>query len=255
MKNSLILGFILLVSVAAKDPAPWFYEIRIYRLADVADEARMDDYLQKALVPALHRMGVKNIGVFKPIKEDTVYNKRMYVLIPYKSLNEFEETSASLLKDAKYLADGSDYLNSSHEDPPYTRMETIVLKSFKLMPSPNVPNLKSPKEERVYELRSYEGGTEKLYQSKVHMFNEGGEIALFKRLNFNAVFYGEVLSGSNMPNLMYMTSFESKADRDEHWKSFSAAPEWKAIKDLPQYKNTVSKNTQFLLNPTSYSDF
>lgn len=255
MKNIFILALIMLAIVAAKDPSPWFYEIRVYRLADAADETRVDAFLEKALVPALHRKGIKNVGVFKPIKEDTIYNKRIYVLIPYKSLNEFEKINASLLKDAQYLANGSDYINASHADPPYIRLETILLKSFRFMPAPAVPNLKAPKQERVYELRSYEGATEKLYQSKVHMFNEGGEIALFNKLNFNAVFYGEVLSGSSMPNLMYMTSFENKADRDAHWKSFGAAPEWKAIVDLPQYKNTVSKNTPFLLNPASYSDF
>jgi NIPSNAP len=255
MKKIFIVLSLLVVFVAAKDPSPWFYEIRIYRLADAADETRMDAYLQKALVPALHRNGVKNVGVFKPVKEDTIYNKRIYVLIPYKSLNEFEKTNAALQKDATYLTDGSDFVNASHTDPPYARMETIVLKSFRFMPEPAVPNLKSPKQDRVYELRSYEGATEKLYQSKVHMFNEGGEITLFKRLNFNAVFYGEVLSGSSMPNLMYMTSFENKADRDAHWKSFGEAPEWKAMVVLPQYQNTVSKNTQFLLNPASYSDF
>ena len=252
MKNILIVCFVLLVSVAAKDPSPWFYEIRIYR---VADETRMDTYLEKALVPALHRNGIKAVGVFKPIKGDTVYNKRIYVLIPYKSLNDFDKVTVALQKDAQYLADGSDYINASHTDPPYVRMETIVLKSFRFMPEPVVPNLKAPKQERIYELRSYEGATEKLYQSKVHMFNEGGEIKLFNRLNFNAVFYGEVLSGSSMPNLMYMTSFENKADRDAHWKSFGEAPEWKAMVVLPQYQNTVSKNTQFMLNPTSYSDF
>jgi hypothetical protein len=251
----MIVCLVLLVSVAAKDPSPWFYEIRVYRLADVADETRMDAYLQKALVPALHRNGIKSVGVFKPIKEDTVYNKRMYVLIPYKSLNEFEKTNAALQKDAQYLADGNDYINATHTDPPYTRIETTLLKAFKFMPEPALPKLNGPKQDRVFELRSYEGATDKLYQSKVHMFNEGGEIKLFNRLNFNAVFYGEVLSGSSMPNLMYMTSFENKADRDEHWKSFGAAPEWKAMVVLPQYQNTVSKNTQFLLNPTSYSDF
>jgi hypothetical protein len=255
MKKLLIAFAIVIITVAAKDPAPWYYEVRIYRLADSADESRVDAYLQKALVPALHRIGIKNVGVFKPIKEDTVYKNRIYVLIPYKSLSEIEKINAALLKDAQYQTDGSDYINSSHADPPYTRMETILLKSFKFMASPEVPNLKAPKQQRLYELRSYEGATEKLYQSKVHMFNEGGEIALFKKLNFNAVFYGEVLSGSSMPNLMYMTSFEDRADRDAHWKSFGSAPEWKAIVDLPQYKNTVSKNTQFLLNPTSYSDF
>lgn len=255
MKKIFIICLVLLVSVAAKEPSTWYYEIRVYRLADAADEARMDTYLEKALVPALHRNGIKKVGVFKPIKADTIYNKRIYVLIPYKSLNEFEKTNTALLKDAQYLTDGSDYINATHTDPPYTRIETTLLKAFKFMPEPAVPNLKGTKQERVYELRSYEGATDKLYQSKVHMFNEGGEIKLFNRLNFNAVFYGEVLSGSNMPNLIYMTSFENKADRDAHWKSFGEAPEWKAMVVLPQYQNTVSKNTQFLLNPTSYSDF
>ncbi len=255
MKKILVVLSLFVVCVAAKEPSTWFYEIRVYRLADAADEARMDAYLEKALVPALHRSGIKKVGVFKPIKTDTIYNKRIYVLIPYKSLNELEKTTAVLQKDAQYLADGSDYINASHTDPPYTRIETTLLKAFKFMPEPAVPNLKGAKQDRIYELRSYEGATDKLYQSKVHMFNEGGEIKLFTRLNFNAVFYGEVLSGSNMPNLMYMTSFENKADRDAHWKSFGEAPEWKAMVVLPQYQNTVSKNTQFLLNPTSYSDF
>ena len=33
-----------------------------------------------------------------------------------------------------------------------------------------------------------------------------------------------------MPNLMYMTSFENKAARDEHWKTFGSDPEWKKLK-------------------------
>lgn len=255
MKNILALCVILLVSVAAKDPAPWYYELKIYRLADAADESRVENFLQNAFLPTMHRNGVKTVGVFKPVKEDTVNSKRIYVLIPYKSLSEFEKVNAAIQKDPQYQAAGSDYINSAHSDPPYIRIETIVLKSFRFMPAPAVPTLKGTKTERVYELRSYEGATEKLYQNKVHMFNEGGEITLFKRLNFNAVFYGEVLSGSNMPNLMYMTSFENKADRDAHWKAFVDAPEWKAMVVLPQYQNTVSKNTQYLLHPTSYSDF
>jgi len=256
MKNILILFFILFaVSVSAKGPSPWYYELRVYRLADAADESRVEAYLQKALIPALHRQGIKTVGAFKPVKEDTVNSKRIYVLIPYKSLNEFEKSNAALQKDAQYLADGSDYINATYNDPPYARVETIILKSFTFMPAPAVPDLKNPKQERVYELRSYEGHTEKIYKNKVHMFNEGGEIDLFKKLNFNAVFYGEVLSGCSMPNLMYMTSFENKADRDAHWKSFGEAPEWKTMSALPQYQRNVSKNTQYLLNPTSYSDF
>ena len=134
-------------------------------------------------------------------------------------------------------------------------MENILLKAFPLAPFMNLPKLSSPKTERFFELRSYESPSETYFTSKVKMFNEGGEIPLFKRLNFNAVFYASVISGSRMPNLMYMTSYENKADRDEHWKSFMTAPEWKVVSALQEYQGNVSKNEQIFLHSTSYSDY
>jgi hypothetical protein len=86
------------------------------------------------------------------------------------------------------------------------------------------------------------------------MFNQGGEVTLFKRLGFNAVFYAEVLSGSHMPNLMYMTSFDNMASRDEHWKSFGNDPFWKKLVAAPEYQNNVSKADIFFLHPAEYSD-
>ena len=53
---------------------------------------------------------------------------------------------------------------------------------------------------------------------KIQMFNQGGEIALFSKLKFNAVFYGEVLAGIEKPNLMYMTTFQDLKTHDELWK-------------------------------------
>ncbi len=255
IKKLAILICVTLISAAAKDVSPWFYELRVYRLADAADEGRVETFLKDALLPALHKNGIKSVGVFKPIKEDTINAKRIYVLIPFKSLNEFEKVNDAIQKDAQYQNAGRDYLDASHTDPPYVRIESSLMRAFKFMPAPALPNLKGSKTERVYELRSYEGATEKLYQSKVHMFNEGNEIKLFTKLNFNAIFYAEVLTGNRMPNLVYMTSFENKADRDEHWKVFVADPDWKTMSSLPQYQNTVSKADIFLLNPTAYSDF
>lgn len=83
------------------------------------------------------------------------------------------------------------------------------------------------------------------------MFNNG-EIDIFNKLNFNTVFYGQVIAGSTMPNLMYLTTFESREDWDKHWKDF--APLYKTMQDLPQYQNNVSKSIKFLLHPASYSD-
>ena len=73
-----------------------------------------------------------------------------------------------------------------------------------------------------------------------------GEIALFSKLQFNAVFYAQVLAGSRMPNLMYMTSFNNMTERDEHWKAFGADTDWKRMSSLPEYQNTVSKQTSFI---------
>jgi hypothetical protein len=134
-------------------------------------------------------------------------------------------------------------------------METILLKAFPLAPQMQLPSLKSAKKERVYELRSYESATELKFDNKVKMFNEGDEIGLFKKLNFNAIFYSEVVAGSKTPNLMYMTSFENKADRDEHWKTFGNDPYWKKLSAMPEYQNNVSHIDITFLYPTEYSDF
>ena len=87
------------------------------------------------------------------------------------------------------------------------------------------------------------------------MFNAGGEVKLFDRLKFNAVFYGEVISGSKMPNLMYMTTFTDQTSRDEHWEAFVDSPEWKEISVLSKYENTVSHADIYFLYPTAYSDY
>lgn len=157
--------------------------------------------------------------------------------------------------DQQYLTNGKDYIDAGYKDAAFARMETIILKAFPKMPEPAVPNLSAAKTERVYELRSYESPTEKYNVNKVKMFNDGNEVALFKRLNFNAVFYAEVLAGSHMPNLMYMTTFNSKQDRDQHWATFSADAQWKTLVAMPEYQNNVSRNEIVFLHPTAYSDF
>jgi hypothetical protein len=87
------------------------------------------------------------------------------------------------------------------------------------------------------------------------MFNEGGEVGLFKRLNFNAVFYAQVLAGNKMPNLMYMTTFENMQDREAHWKAFGDDPFWKKLSSLPEYQHNVSHADIIFLHPVAYSDF
>ena len=69
------------------------------------------------------------------------------------------------------------------------------------------------------------------------------------------MFYGEVIAGSRMPNLMYMTSFANMESRDEHWGAFGEHPDWLKLKALDQYQNNVSNIDRVMLHHTAYSDF
>ena len=234
-----------------------FYQIKIYHLKAKDQETRLDNFLQNAYLPALHRTGISKVGVFKPIiaKDAAVPTDILvYVFIPFKSSDDFLKLEKKLMADKQYAIDGKDYIDAAYNNVPYARIESILLSAFTDAPIFNIPALNSPKSERVYELRSYEGPTEKLYSNKVDMFNKGGEVTLFKRLGFNAVFYAEVISGGQMPNLMYMTTFENKASRDEHWKSFSGDDYWKKLVAMPEYQHNVSRNDTRFLYPSDYSD-
>ena len=251
LMGCLVMGELCAVFAQAKKPG--FFELKIYRLAGKEQEDKVDAFLKDSYLPALHKSGINNIGVFKPVESDTTFGKRLYLLIPYSTLDQFERTSRLL--GGNTVTGSKEYLDADYTNPPYARIETIVLRAFPGMPGMEAPNHATPRNERIYELRSYEGPTEKYYRSKVKMFNDGDEIGLFKRLGFNAVFYADVIAGGRMPNLMYMTTFPNLAVHDEKWDAFRKDPQWEKLKAMQEYQHNVSKINIFLLRPTGYSDY
>ena len=239
--------FILLLTNSGFAKSREYYQIQVYRLTGKIQEEKVDNFLKNVYLPALHRAGIKKIGVFKPIESDTTSGKRVYVWIPFISPDHFVKIMDVLEKDGVYQKDGNDFLGAPFDQPPYLRKESILLKAFPNAPVFAVPVFSTSPSKRIYELRSYEGATENLFRKKIKMFNEGGEIALFKSLDFNALFYAEVISGSTMPNLMYMTTFADMVAHDAHWDAFKNSPDWKKLSALPEYKNTVSKAVKILL--------
>lgn len=245
----------LSLGVMAQKAKQEFYEIKIYKLKDKVQGDRVEAFLKNAYLPALHQVGIKNIGVFKPEDTDTTAGKRIYVLVPYISMEQFLNTPELLAADKQYAINGKDYIDAVYSQPPYERIESILLRAFTGMPRMEMPVLTTPRSERVYELRSYESASEKIYKNKVQMFNLGDEVGLFKQLGFNAVFYADVIIGNRMPNLMYMTTFANRASREEHWKAFREAPQWKQLSAMEEYQHNVSKVNIFFIRPTEYSDY
>lgn len=213
-----------------------YYQISIYHTKSRSQADSLSSYLQNRYIRQLHQSGFNKVGVFLPVTNDTSADKKIIVWIPLKSLNDVH------------------HLVPNAATPAYVRMENILLTAFEKAPRYKVPVLNGPREEHIFELRSYESPTEERYISKVKMFNAGGEVPLFARLNFNAVFYAHVLAGSRMPNLMYMTSFDNKATHDERWKAFSDDAQWKKLSALAEYQKNVNKADIILMHPAPYSD-
>lgn len=239
----------------AADPAApsgrEYLELRAYRLRPDAPRALLDSYLERALVPALNRHGVRAVGVFtEPEAKD---GPAAWVLIPHASLDSFARVTAAVAADAALLAAAGDYFSApTKENPAFDRIDTWLLLAFAGLPQLAVPALAREGKSRVFELRVYESYTEVRARKKVEMFN-AGEIGVMQEVGLSPVFYGEALVGRDLPHLAYLLC---SADRETHrvnWTAFTQHPTWLALKADPQYADTVSKVTSRFLVPLACS--
>lgn len=225
-----------------------FYELKVYSLKNQEQQKIVESYLQNAAIPAYNKLGSKSIGVFTEMKP--AGQTKIFVLIPYNSLEAFLKVEENLMIDENYQKAGSAYLQAPILDPAYDRIESSLLQAFKTTPKMVLPE----KKERFFELRRYESPGEVAGKKKIEMFNEGGETIIFKQLGFKPVFFAETLIGEMCPNLTYMITFENMEDHDAKWKAFGSNPDWKRISTSPEYPDKiVSRITSTFIVPTTYS--
>ena len=196
-----------------------FYELRVYTLKNPSQQKMVENYFQNAAIPALNKLGSKNVGVFT--EQQPEGQSKIYVIIPYNSVDDFIGVTDKLANDALYQQAGAAYLNALATEPAYERIQSSFLKAFAGMPKLQVP----PNKPRIFELRRYESASEEAGRKKIKMFNDVGEIAIFKRVGLTPVFFGETLIGEMRPNLTYMLTFDDMAEHDKNWKAFGADPE------------------------------
>ncbi|MBN1292882.1 MAG: NIPSNAP family protein, partial [Candidatus Latescibacteria bacterium] len=227
-----------------------YYELRIYRTTDADKMKVLGDYLDKALIPALGRLGLDRIGVFTNM--DTTDDYSMYLLIPYPILELFASVNPKLLVDTKYQNASKNYFAAPKDDPVFTRIQSKLYRAFEGMPVIEMPQQTAGNKPRIFELRIYESHTEEKAALKVDMFNSG-EMQVMRDTELAPVFYGEALIGDDLPHLAYMLSASDRETHKAHWAKFGDHPEWLRMKVMPKYKDTVSKITNFFLIPTAYS--
>ena len=89
----------LLSWTGAGKPGRAFYQLTVYHFSTEEQEKTIDNYLQNALLPALHRMDITSVGVFKALANDTVASKLLIVFIPLKSLETVTKLREKLEAD------------------------------------------------------------------------------------------------------------------------------------------------------------
>jgi hypothetical protein len=256
-KKILLLSVLMLLQLISsteslsKTPRE-YYELRTYTLKSAEQQKVVENYFQTAAIPALNRMGVKTVGIFREMEPGE--SPKLYVLIPYSSLRQYEQLQERLATDATYQKAAAPYLQAMHNNPAYARIESSLLRAFEDIPQLEVPAATALNQARVFELRTYESHSEYAGQKKVQMFNKaGGEIAIFRRTGLTPVFFGEALIGTKRPNLTYMVTFPDMDAQKKAWKTFVDDPEWKRVSALPEYAHTVSNITKVFLVPAPFS--
>ncbi|WP_259016497.1 NIPSNAP family protein [Emticicia fluvialis] len=246
---TLSILFFFLIFGAWAQSAPGkkeIYEIRAYEMRFGSPAANFENYLKNALIPALNRLGVKNVGVFKETGKSEP--AKIYVIIPYVSIEQYGSINAQLKSDIKFMEASAEYNALLPDKAPYTRFTSSLLLAFD-----GLPQMIKPKaEQRFFELRTYESFSEDASRRKIKMFNDE-EIKIFYNTKLNPVFFGEVIAGDHQPCITYMLTFKNMEDRDASWKAFSADADWKRVAPMPEYANTVSRIIRVFLEPTAYS--
>jgi hypothetical protein len=240
-----------LAGAAAAPSGPQeFYEFRVYRLKSGASQGTLDEYFERALIPALNRLGSRPVGVF--VEKEPKEQVSVYTLIPHDSAQALAQITRTLAADAEYMKNGSAWLGAAKANPSFERIDSWLLLAFAGLPKIKLPAYCAEKKPRLFELRTYESFSEVKALKKVDMFN-AGEIDVMHEVGLGPIFYGQALVGPNLPHLTYMTSGENEEVHKKHWDAFGKHPVWDKLKNDPQYADTVSKITKWILVPKPYS--
>lgn len=233
---------------AARD----YYELRAYRLRPGASSARLDGYLEKALIPALNARGIAAVGVFTG-PEANATAPAIWVLIPHRSLESVGRVTAELNADLAVRGAAREYFEGpTKAEPAFERIDSWLLLAFAGLPRLAVPALAREGRARIFEMRTYESYSEAKALNKVDMFNDG-EIGVMQELNLSPVFYGQALIGRDLPHLTYLLCSPDRETHARNWKAFTQHPVWVKLKNDPRYQDNVSKVTSRFLEPASYS--
>jgi hypothetical protein len=240
------------IAKAAKAQPREYYLLRRYTLQSGPQTKLIEDYFSGALIPALTRMGMGPVGAFRvDIGPET---PTYYLLVPGGSVEAVATMDLRLSKDAEFLKAADPFWAAPASAPAFGRAENALLAAFEGWPRTTPPAAAATKGKRIFQLRIYESPSDRDHVRKVEMFHSG-EFDIFLRAGFHPVFFGDMLVGPRMPNLVYMLSFADSTEMNTKWDVFRNDPAWKKLSADQRfaYESIVNNITNLILSPLDAS--
>jgi len=209
------------------------------------------DYYRDVAIPALNKAGINNVGVFNV--RNGPNDPTLHVIVPHPSLESIVTLNDRLLDDKSFVQAGERFLNPPLSEMAFVSMEKSILKAFTHLPEIQVPTQKKENRSRIFQVRTYEAPSLTASKRKIQMFNEGGEIAIFKKTGLQPILFGETIAGDRMPNLIYILAFDNLDAMTKNWDVFRVDPDWVKLSADPYYRETVSRINDWIWTPASIS--
>jgi NIPSNAP len=228
-------------------------ELRRYRLRFGAGQTRYAEYAKGVLLPALNRAGVKPVGAFTILVGPE--SPSVYLLLSHPNAESVWSAPSRLAADPEYAKAAEPFRTLPATDPLYVGRESALMIPFDTMPDVEVPAGLGTAASRIFELRIYSSHNEAAGRKKIEMFEKAGEIAIFRRVGLNPVFFARNVTGPVLPSLTYMLAFADVGAREKAWSVFREDPEWTKLSTTPGYTNAeiLTTTSNWLLRPTDYS--
>jgi hypothetical protein len=225
-----------------------YYEFRHYKLTQGDRPQRMNQFASQRLIPLLEKHKFGPAGFFNVVFGE--HTPSLIGLLSYGSLAEREELWSKLGRDPDWQKAVTDL--EAAPEAPFARADSYLVRAASYAPE----LLASPKEQqpRYFELRVYRSPTERQLRALNERFG-GPEVRIFHRVGIHPILYGETVIGPGMPNLVYLTPFETLAERDKAWQAFGADPEWQKVRkeSIERGGQVVQDSSITLLRAAAFS--
>ncbi|MBZ2184567.1 MAG: NIPSNAP family protein [Bryobacter sp.] len=195
------------------------YAMQQFFLENGEQLGRLNAYLKDALLPALRQAAGPGQLVLEAIV--AAHQPQVVFLQQFADVASWREVSLQLKED-KALRAATDAWSQAN---PYRSHGVSLLAATGYCP----PLEGIEGAQRVFEMRVYEAASE-WQLNGVHERFAGPEIPIFHRCGIHPLLYATTIAGAQMPNLTYLTPFDSLAGREAAWSRFQADPEWRRVR-------------------------